>query len=86
MSVAWQHEWLPNLLRYCMEYGATVWDPYQKYNREKIEKVHCIAVRFVKIRYASVSDMFDAVCWPRLSQMRQEARIFLYKIIINGFG
>ena len=26
-----------SLIRSFMEYGATVWDPYQKYNSEKIE-------------------------------------------------
>ena len=27
-----------SLIRYFMEYGATVWDPYQKYNSDKIER------------------------------------------------
>ena len=26
-------------IRSFMEYGATVWDPYQKYNSDKIERV-----------------------------------------------
>ena len=45
-----------------MEYGATVWDPYPKYNRDKIERVQRRAARFVKsryLRYSSVSDMLD---------------------------
>ena len=29
-----------------MEYGATVWDPYQKYNSEKTERVQRGAARF----------------------------------------
>ena len=28
-----------SLIRSFMEYGATVWDPYQKYNSEKVERV-----------------------------------------------
>ena len=28
-----------SLIRSFMEYGATVWDPYQKYNSDKIERV-----------------------------------------------
>ena len=28
-----------SLVRSFMEYGATVWDPYQKYNSDKIERV-----------------------------------------------
>ena len=47
-----------------MEYGATVWDPYQKYNSDKIERVQRRAARFVKSRYSrysSVSDMLDVL-------------------------
>ena len=49
-----------SLNRSFMEYGATVWDPYQKYNSDKAERVQRKAARFVKIRYtrySSVSDM-----------------------------
>ena len=28
-----------SLIRSSMEYGTTVWDPYQKYNSDKVEKV-----------------------------------------------
>ena len=64
-----------------MEYGATVWDPYQKYNSDKIERVQRRAARFVKSgysRYSSVSDMLDVLGWPPLSQRRQEARLILF--------
>ena len=27
-----------SLIRSSMEYGATVWDPYQKYNGDKVER------------------------------------------------
>ena len=33
-----------------MEYGTTVWDPYQKYNSDKVERVQRRAARFVKSR------------------------------------
>ena len=59
-----------------MEYGATVWDPYQKYNSDKIKRVQRLAARFVKSRYSrysSVSDMLDVLGWTPLSQRRQEA-------------
>ena len=65
-----------------MEYGATVWDPYQKYNSDKVE-------RFVKSRYSrysSVSDMIDVLGWTALSQRRQEARLILFYKIINGLA
>ena len=47
-----------SLFRSSMEYGATVWDPYQKYNSDKVERVQRRAARFVKSwysRYSSVS-------------------------------
>ena len=47
-----------------MEYGATVWDPYQKYNSDKIERVQHRATRFVKswyLRYSIVFDMLDVL-------------------------
>ena len=72
-----------------MEYGATVWDPYQKYNSDKIERVQHRAARFVKSRYSrysSVSDMLDVLGWMHLSQRRQEAQIILFYKIINGLA
>ena len=69
-----------------MEYGATVWDPYQKYNSDKVERVQRRAARFVKSRYtsySSVSDMLEVLGWTPLSQKRQEARLILFYKIIN---
>ena len=40
-----------SLIRSFMEYGATVWDPYQKYNSDKVEGVQRWDARFVKSRY-----------------------------------
>ena len=78
-----------SLIRSFMEYGATVWDPYQKYNSDKIERVQRRAARFVKSRYSrysSVSDMLDVLGWTPLSQRRQEARLILFYKIINGMA
>ena len=73
-----------------MEYGATVWDPYQKYNSDKVERVQCRAARFVNSRYSrysSVSDMLDVLGWTPLSQSRQERLdLFLFYKIINGLA
>ena len=72
-----------------MEYGATVWDPYQKYNSDKVERVHRRATMFAKSmysRYSSVSDMLDVLEWMPLSQRRQEARLILFYKIINGLA
>ena len=78
-----------SLIRSFMEYGATVWDPYQKYNSDKIERVQRRAAMFVKSRYSrysSVSDMLDVLGWTLLSQWRQEAQLFLFYKIINGLA
>ena len=64
-----------------MEYGATVWDPYQKYNSNKIERVQCRAARFVKSRYkrySSVSDMLYVLGWTPLSQRANQNYFFVY--------
>ena len=69
-----------------MEYGATVWDPYQKYTNDKVERAQCRAPTFVKnwyTRYSSVSDMLDELGWPPLSQRRQVARLILFYTINN---
>ena len=78
-----------SLIHSFMEYGAPVWDPCQKYNSDKIERVQRRAARFVKSRYSrysSVSDMFDVLGWTPLSQRRQEARLILFYKIITGLA
>ena len=78
-----------SLIRSFMGYGATVWDPYQKYNSDKIERVQRRTARFIKSRYSrysSVSDMLDVLGWTHLSQRRQEARLILFYEIINGLA
>ena len=65
-----------SLIHSFMEYGATVWDLYQKYNSEKVERVQHRAARFVKSRYSrysTVSDTLDVLGLLPLSQRRQEA-------------
>ena len=72
-----------------IEYGATGWDPYQRYNSVKVERVQLKAARFVKSRYtrcSNVSDMLDELRWLSLSQRRQEARLILFYKIINGLA
>ena len=77
------------LIRSFMEYDATVWDPYHKYNSEKVERVQRRDARFVKSRYSrysSVVDMLDVLGWPPLSPRRQEVRLILFYKIINGLA
>ena len=73
-----------------MEYGATVWDPYQKYNSDTVERVQCrelqcsLKVRYT--RYSSVSDILDELGWPCHLFLKgdSEARLILFYNIING--
>ena len=70
-----------SLIRSFIEYGATVWGPYQKYNSDKVERVQRRAARFVQSRYSSyssISDMLDVLGWTQLSQRRQEARLSFF--------
>ena len=74
-----------SLIHSFIEYGATVWNPYQKYKSDKVERVQHRAARFVKSRYSrysSVSDMRDVLGWPPLSQRRQGARFFFILTIL----
>ena len=78
-----------SFIRSFMEYGATAWDLYQKYNSDKVERVQRRAARFVKSRYSrysSVSDMLDVLGWTPISQRRPEARLILFYKIINGLA
>ena len=75
-----------SLIRSFMEYGATVWDPYQKYNSDKVERVQRRAATFVKSMYLRYSSVSDVLGWTPLSQRRQEARLILFYEIINGLA
>ena len=78
-----------SLIHSFMEYGTIVWDPYQKYTSDKVERVQNQAARLVKSRYSrysSVSDMLGVLGWMPLSQRRQEARLILLYKIINGLA
>ena len=60
-----------SLVRSFTNYCSTVWDPYQKYNHEKLEMVQRRAARFVKSKYKrteSVTDMLNELGWHSLSK------------------
>ena len=50
-----------SLIHSFMEYGATVWDPYQNYNSDKVERVQRWAARFIKSKYSRYSSMLDVL-------------------------
>ena len=59
------------LVRPIMEYAARVWDPYQKYLTNNIEKIQRQAARWILSNYhqqSSVTDMLHQLQWPSLQQ------------------
>ena len=51
-----------SLVRATVKYASTVWDPYTKHNRERLEMVQRRAARYVPHRYertASVKEMLE---------------------------
>ena len=72
-----------------IEYGATVWDPYQKYNSDKIERVQRWAARFVKVGIQdTLVFLICFMCWDCHLFLKWDRRLhlfFFYKII-NGLA
>ena len=87
VSVSWM-SWIIYLVGWSKLFYvvASVWNPYQKYNSERVQ---LRAERFVNSRYSrysSVSDMHDVLGWLHFSQRRYEARLILFYQIINGLA
>ena len=71
-----------SLIRSFMEYGATDWDPYQKYNSEL--RGDSIALQGSS-RYSSVSDMLVVLGYDASFSKETGGSILFYKII-NGLA
>ena len=73
------------LLRPCLEYACTVWDPHTDTDCEKLERVQRRAARWVLNRHrntSSVGEMLETLEWPSLADRRQRARLgMLYKAL-----
>jgi hypothetical protein len=77
------------LVRSKLEYGATVWDPYQKRNTEKLERVQRQAARFITKDYKSrspgcVTRMLQDLNLPPLEERRRQLRLSLLYRITEG--
>ena len=76
-----------SLVRPTVEYASTVWDPYTKHNRDRLEMVQRRAARYVLHRYertASVKEMLEQLDWETLELRRRKARLtMLYKMHYN---
>ncbi len=67
-----------SLVRPILEYGHTVWDPYQKNHIATLEQVQRRAARFVTgdySTYSSVTSMLDTLDWLSLQERRCAARL-----------
>ena len=62
------------------------WDPYQKYNSDKVQRRVAMFVKSIYSRYSSVSALRDELGWPPHSQRRQEARLILFYKIVDGMA
>ena len=74
------------LVRPIMEYAACVWDPYQKYLTDNIEKIQRQAARWVLSDYrqqSSVTDMLHKLQWPSLQQCQYTLRLSQFHKIVH---
>ena len=75
-----------SLVRSTLEYGATIWDPYQENNIYKLEKIQRKAARFITNDYrtresGSVTKMLSELNILTLQNRRKDKRLaFLYSI------
>ena len=57
------------LVRPCLEYASSIWDPYQSYLISGIEKIQRRAARWIfsdYSRYSSVNNMLTQLQWSSL--------------------
>ena len=73
------------LLRPCLEYACTVWDPHTETESYKLERIQRRAARWVLNRHrntSSVGEMLQQLEWPTLAERRKKTRLsMLYKVL-----
>ena len=67
-----------SLIHSFMEYGATVLDPYQKYNSDKVERVQRRGARFVISKYSRYLFLICLVCWGEHLFLKGDRRLDLF--------
>ena len=77
-----------SLVRSCAEYGAVVWDPFLKKDKQALEKIQNRAARWVsgvkRYQPASVTKLRHQLKWPTLEQRRKHQRLSFMHKIMNG--
>ena len=74
------------LVRPCLEYASSVWDPYQLYLISNIEKIQRRAARWTLSdynRYSSVSNMLKQLQWSSLEKRRSDSRLCMFYRILH---
>ena len=71
------------LVRPCLEYAACVWDPYQLYLKNEIEKVQRRTARWIlseysRYVYSSVTNMLSLLQWTTLEERRYTTRLSIF--------
>lgn len=75
------------LVRPLLEYGAIIWDPYQKQDIEKMERTQRTAARFIARDFRSatpgfVTGLLTKYNLPTLQERREQLRlVFFYKVV-----
>ena len=77
------------LVRPLLEYGAPVWDPHQKQDIDRMERVQRTAVRFISRDYRSrtpgfVASLLTKHNLPTLQERREHLRLGLYYKVVEG--
>ena len=70
-----------------LEYAATIWDPYEKQLKEKLESIQRRAARFVLNKHQrteSVTTMLETLGWKSLEERRKNARLLMFYKIKNN--
>ena len=66
------------LVRYSLEYGAAIWDPYFKSDIDMIEKIQSRAMRFIQRDYGCVERMRYQLQLETLQDRRRDIRLTLF--------
>ena len=74
------------LVRPVLEYAAIIWDPYQQYLIDDIEKIQRRAARWVMGDYrftSSVTEMISTLKWPSLELRRLQSRLTIFYNLVS---
>ena len=75
-----------SLVRSNLEYSSIVWDPHFQKDIDALQKIQCMAARFVTNNYLrdySVTDMIHELNWQSLEDRRRDARLVMFFKTVN---